>query len=51
MSASRNAATQFRSPAVKAGMEHKGQKFDARLIQYLGKKLDKMDLKTEAEAE
>jgi DNA topoisomerase-1 len=32
-------------------MEHKGQKFDARLIQYLGKKLDKMDLKTEAEAE
>lgn len=37
--------------SVKAGMEQKGQKFDARLIQYLGKKLDKMDLKTEAEAE
>ena len=37
--------------SVKAEMEHKGQKFDARLIQYLGKKLDKMDLKTEAEAE
>lgn len=37
--------------SVKAGMEHKGQKFDARLIQYLGKKLDKMDLKTEANAE
>jgi DNA topoisomerase-1 len=37
--------------SVKAGMEHKGQKFDARLNQYLGKKLDKMDLKTEADAE
>ncbi len=37
--------------SVKAVMEHKGQKFDARLIQYLGKKLDKMDLKTEANAE
>ncbi|MFN3619668.1 type I DNA topoisomerase [Sphingorhabdus sp.] len=37
--------------SVKAGMEHKGQKFDARLTQYLGKKLDKMDLKTEADAE
>ena len=37
--------------SVKAAMEHKGQKFDARLTQYLGKKLDKMDLKTEAEAE
>lgn len=37
--------------SVKAGLEHKGQKFDARLFQYLGKKLDKMDLKTEAEAE
>jgi DNA topoisomerase-1 len=36
---------------VKAAMEHKGQKFDARLTQYLGKKLDKMDLKTEADAE
>ena len=37
--------------SVKAGMEHKGQKFDARLIQYLGNKLDKMDLKTEGDAE
>jgi DNA topoisomerase I len=37
--------------SVKAAMEHKGQKFDARLIQYLGKKLDKMDLKTEVDAE
>jgi DNA topoisomerase-1 len=37
--------------SVKAAMEHKGQKFDARLTQYLGKKLDKMDLKTEADAE
>jgi DNA topoisomerase-1 len=37
--------------SVKAAMEHKGQKFDARLIQYLGKKLDKMDLTTEADAE
>jgi len=37
--------------SVKARMEHKGQKFDARLIQYLGKKLDKMDLKTDADAE
>ena len=37
--------------SVKAGMEHNGQKFDARLIQYLGKKLDKMDLKTEGDAE
>jgi DNA topoisomerase-1 len=37
--------------SVKAGIEHKGQKFDARLIHYLGKKLDKMDLKTEADAE
>ena len=37
--------------SVKAGMEHKGQKFDARLNQYLGKKLDKMDLKSEADAE
>ncbi|MEY3877583.1 MAG: hypothetical protein RLZZ191_1266, partial [Pseudomonadota bacterium] len=37
--------------SVKAAMEHKGQKFDARLTQYLGKKLDKMDLKTEVEAE
>ena len=37
--------------SVKAGMEHKGQKFDAHLIQYLGKKLDKMDLKTENDAE
>ena len=37
--------------SVKAGMEHKGQKFDARLNQYLGKKLDKMDLKDEGDAE
>lgn len=37
--------------SVKAAMEHKGQKFDARLIQYMGKKLDKMDLTTEADAE
>jgi len=37
--------------SVKAAMEHKGQKFDARLVQYLGKKLDKMDLKTEVDAE
>lgn len=37
--------------SVKANMEHKGQKFDARLTQHLGKKLDKMDLKTEADAE
>ena len=37
--------------SVKAGMEHKGQKFDARLTQHLGKKLDKMDLKTEVDAE
>jgi DNA topoisomerase IA len=28
--------------SVKAAMEHKGQKFDARLTQYLGEKLDKM---------
>jgi DNA topoisomerase I len=37
--------------SVKANMEHKGQKFEARLTQHLGKKLDKMDLKTEADAE
>lgn len=37
--------------SVKANMEHKGQKFDARLTQHLGKKLDKMDIKTEADAE
>ncbi len=37
--------------SVKANMEHKGQKFDARLTQHLGKKLDKMDLKTEGNAE
>ena len=37
--------------SVKANMEHKGQKFDARLTQHLGKKLDKMDLKTEVDAE
>lgn len=37
--------------SVKANMEHKGQKFDARLTRHLGAKLDKMDLKTEGEAE
>ncbi len=37
--------------SVKANMEHKGQKFEARLTRHLGNKLDKMDLKTEAEAE
>ena len=37
--------------SVKANMEHKGQKFDARLTRHLNQKLDKMDLKTEADAE
>ncbi len=37
--------------SVKAGMKHKGQAFDARLIRYDGKKLDKMDLKNETDAE
>ncbi len=37
--------------SVKANMEHKGQKFDARLTLHSGKKLDKMDLKTETDAE
>jgi DNA topoisomerase I len=37
--------------SVKANMEHKGQKFEARLTRHQGQKLDKMDLKTEAEAE
>lgn len=37
--------------SVKANMEHKGQKFEARLTRHLGAKLDKMDLKTESEAE
>lgn len=37
--------------SVKANMEHKGQKFEARLTHHLGAKLDKMDLKTESEAE
>ena len=37
--------------SVKAAMEHKGQKFEARLTRHLGVKLDKMDLKTEAQAE
>jgi DNA topoisomerase I len=37
--------------SVKANMEHKGQKFEARLTRHLGNKLDKMDLKAEAEAE
>ena len=37
--------------SVKAAMEHKGQKFEARLTRHLGVKLDKMDLKTDAQAE
>lgn len=37
--------------SVKANMEHKGQKFEARLTRHLGTKLDKMDLKTESDAE
>ena len=37
--------------SVKANMEHKGQKFEARLTKHTGAKLDKMDLKTEADAE
>ena len=37
--------------SVKANMEHKGQKFEARLTRHLGAKLDKMDLKTESDAE
>ncbi len=37
--------------SVKANMEHKGQKFDARLTQHRGNKLDKMDLKNEIDAE
>ena len=37
--------------SVKANMEHKGQKFEARLTRHLNQKLDKMDLKTEADAE
>jgi DNA topoisomerase I len=37
--------------SVKALLEHKGQSFDARLIRYQGEKLDKMDLKNEADAE
>ncbi|MFC4292137.1 type I DNA topoisomerase [Sphingorhabdus arenilitoris] len=37
--------------SIKAVMEHKGQSFDARLTHYAGDKLDKMDLKTEAQAE
>lgn len=37
--------------SVKANMEHKGQKFEARLTRHLGAKLDKMDLKTENDAE
>ncbi|WP_373474248.1 type I DNA topoisomerase [Sphingorhabdus lacus] len=37
--------------SVKANMEHKGQKFEARLTRHLGVKLDKMDLKTESDAE
>jgi DNA topoisomerase I len=37
--------------SVKAAMEHKGQAFDARLTRINGEKLDKMDLKDEAQAE
>ena len=37
--------------SIKSAMEHKGQKFDARLIRYQGEKLDKMDLKNEEAAE
>ena len=37
--------------SVKANMEHKGQKFEARLTRHNGAKLDKMDLKTESDAE
>jgi DNA topoisomerase I len=37
--------------SVKANFEHKGQRFEARLMRHLGKKLDKMDLATEADAE
>ncbi len=37
--------------SVKANMEHKGQKFEARLTRHLSQKLDKMDLKTEPDAE
>jgi len=37
--------------SVKANMEHKGQKFEARLTRHNGAKLDKMDLKTESDSE
>jgi DNA topoisomerase I len=37
--------------SVKANMEHKGQKFDARLTRHLGEKTDKMSLSNEIEAE
>jgi DNA topoisomerase I len=37
--------------SVKANMEHKGQKFEARLTRHQGEKIDKMDLKTEADAQ
>lgn len=37
--------------SVKAGMEHKGQEFSARLQIYDGKKLEKLDLGTEGQAE
>lgn len=37
--------------SVKANMEHKGTSFEARLTRYQGAKLDKMDLRTEADAE
>ncbi len=37
--------------SVKANMEHKGQKFDARLTRHLGDKVDKMTLANEVDAE
>ncbi len=37
--------------SVKVPMEHKGQAFESRLIRFDGSKLDKMDLKNEAQAE
>jgi DNA topoisomerase I len=37
--------------SVKAAFEHKGQRFEARLTRHSGKKLDKMDLATEVDAE
>ena len=37
--------------SVSARLEHKGTEFDARLTHHQGQKLDKLDLKTEAQAE